>query len=257
MLAALIIIVACLFFLGLGLLLSTNIVFVLIFGGIGLLLGALVGVLVLRGRVAQNEHWSIFVGPLVSGLLFVMLCGALNLIVRDSIGVWFGGLRMYSVALLLGTAPGLVIGWLLGQSMRGLSVTRRTSTGARQPGTYTVFPTVPLAPPDPPSGAIRWPPTPAPVAGLLECVLAERDTLERYGHVQITDLRDGSVCAVVTRQGDNTTIYMVCTSAYPQQPPSVTVERSGQALNVGKGVLFPWNSACRLEQIVLDLMARV
>lgn len=293
MLAAVIIIVAVLFFLGLGLLISTNVAVVLIFAGIGLLLGGLVGVLLLRGGPVGNQHWAIFAGPLISGLFFVMLCGILNLLVRDAVGASLGGLRMFSVALLLGTGPGLIVGWLLGVNVGGRAIRPgyaargQAAPGASAPqgqhGGYNVPrgqpgqpaawrpagapvgppPAPPIGPPGPPptqpaGNEPAWTPIGGSTGGLLERVSGEQASLARYGVVQILDPRDGTACVVVTRPHDRTSIYMVCSPAYPQQPPAVSVERGGVPLNVGGGVLFPWNGAHhRLADIVQDLMGRV
>jgi hypothetical protein len=89
-------------------------------------------------------------------------------------------------------------------------------------------------------------------------IAGEQAALAQFGHVQLLDPRDGTACVIVTRPHDHTTIYLVCSHAYPQQPPTVSVERAGVPLNVGSGVLFPWNGAHnRLADIVQDLLGRV
>lgn len=331
MLAAVIIIVACLFFLGLGLLISTNTLVVLIFAAIGLMLGSLAGVLILRGGpMKSQEHWAIFVGPLISGMFFVMLCGILNLLVQDAVDYQLGGVRMFSVSFLLGTAPGLIIGWLLGVNLGGQRTTHsRPGTGmsGSQPtlweqrqaggysgptgqlvdqspssGSYAGQPawatnqsgmqnqqrgyagpprTTPLGPPDPFSGSGNtsggWQPmtgatipqssgAPGSFGGewnqgnamLLDQLSQEQASLSRYGHVQLLDPHDGTLCVVVFLNDGQNIIYLVCPPNYPQQQPMVTVESGGSQRNVGPGILFPWNSSQhRLEHIVADLMQRL
>jgi|GEM_PF-5788126 len=331
MLATVIIIVACLFCLGLGLLISTNTLVVLIFATIGLMLGSLAGVLMLRGGPTRSqEHWAIFVGPVVSGLFFVMLCGILNLLVQDAVGFQLGGIRMFSVSFLLGTAPGLIIGWLLGVNFGGQQATRNrqkvgigqvqpTKWDQRQTGGYGEQPSqlfdqsvqvsgyekqrtwatqrngqgnhlsgytspprsAPLGPPTL-GGSTGltggWQPVPGGIVPqvsvapssygggwsqvgntmLMDRLSQEQAALSHYGHVQILDPHDGTLCVVVFLYDGQTTIYMVCSPSYPQQSPGVTVESRGLQQNVGSGVLFPWNgSQHRLEHIVADLMQRL
>ncbi|WP_129673504.1 hypothetical protein [Candidatus Chloroploca sp. Khr17] len=269
MLAAMVIIVSCLFFLGMGLLISTNPLVVLALAMIGLIIGGLGGGLLLRGRVAQGYHWAIFVGPAASALVFVLLCGVLNMLLSDNLGLALGSLRMYSVAMLLGTAPGLLLGLVLGSSMgRGPTIASRSDGNLRTSGLIArtnASPTAglrssgPLLPPDPPpsphqtvGGA-----TPRPSLDLAERIAGERIALAQFGTVQINTLQDGTCCVTVTRPQDGTTIYMVCEPTYPQQPPSVVVERHGTSLNIGSGIFFPWDGSCRLATIVTDLYGRI
>ncbi|EFO81184.1 hypothetical protein OSCT_0918 [Oscillochloris trichoides DG-6] len=267
MLAAMVILVTCLFFLGVGLLISTNPLVVLALAVIGLIIGGIAGVLLLRGRVAQEYHWSIFVGPAASAIVFMLLCSVLNVLASDNLGVRMGGLRMYSVALLLGTAPGLGIGLLLGSSLSGRPNRKqphKPSYGV-QPPPNPAKPS--LSAPLPPhaamaGGGAAWPTASAmPVApdpNLLQHLNQERTSLNSFGSVQLLDMRDGTVAMVVTRLADNTAFYMVCTSAYPQQAPTVRIERGGQEIRLGPtNILFPWNANSRLEQIMADLMRRV
>jgi hypothetical protein len=265
MLAAMVIVVTCLFFLGLGLLISTNPLVVLALALVGLILGGLAGILLLRGRVAQEYHWSLFAGPAATGLLFVLLCGVLNLLVSDNLGLALGGARMYSVALLLGTAPGLFIGLVLGNSMgnarrrpaRPLVGQQPSATAYQRP--VVAAPRPPGPPPAPLPATTPWA-TPGPAAAphvLADRLAEELPALVRFGEAQILDPHDGTLCVVLTRQADGLAIYMVCSAAYPQQPPTVKVERAGAAINVGSGVHFPWTASSRLEQIVADLLRRV
>jgi hypothetical protein len=270
MLVAMVIIVTCLFFLGVGLLISTNALVLLSLAVVGMIIGRLAGILLFRGRVAQEYHWSIFAGPSATVALFVLLCDVLNLLMSDKLILALGAPRMYSVALLLGMAPGLLIVLILGNALGGRFFRRtayhpllaggggrirsRSLTPApvlRPPGSI-----LPISPLLPLGGSLPQPGIQVNI-GLTQRLASEVQSLSRSGSVQIRDLNDGTVCVIVTRLRDGLLIYMLCSTAYPQQSPVVMAERNSAPLQIGSGVLFPWDSSCRLARIVDDLYGRL
>ncbi|NJL54989.1 hypothetical protein HC928_07230 [bacterium] len=273
MVAALIVVVVTLFFLGIGLLISTNILVILLLSFVGLILGSGIGFFFLR-ESAPEGHWALFAGPVAAGLLFVLLCGVLNLLLDDNLRVALPDpLRMYTIVFLLTAPLGLFLGYYFSASMsgsireqRGSGRASTPSVGARPPRQSRGSDARASVEPDRAAPRPTLPPPPASGGAtggfssaqqLIVRLNEEVPTLKQFGQVQVVDLQDGTACVIVTRTSDQVAVYMVCHPSYPERPPDVSVEQPSRQ-QTHTNILFTWNSTShRLKDIVADWMRRL
>lgn len=268
MFAALIVVVATLFFLGVGLFISTNIVVILLLAFVGLIIGSSIGFFLLQGSSTEG-HWSLFVGTVASGLLFVLLCSVLNLLLGDNLQVTLPSpFRTYTVVFLLTTPLGLLLGYYFSTNMSGSirGRSRSSSTPSARSRDRQISETRMGVEPE--RAAPRPVMLPPPASGgatsgvssaqqLVARLNEEMPTLKPFGQVKIVDLQDGTACVVVTRTSDQLSVYMVCHPSYPERPPEVSVEQPSLQ-QTHTNILFRWNGTShRLKDIVADWMERL
>lgn len=269
MVAALIVVVVTLFFLGIGLLISTNILVILLLSFVGLILGSSIGFFFLRESTTEG-HWALFAGPVAAGLLFVLLCSVLNLLLDDNLRLSLPDpLRMYTIVFLLTAPLGLFLGYYLSANMSGsIREQRGNRNRAPQPMGVRDGPRRGAGLRTEPDRAVPPPLLPPPAAGgasggfssaqqLVARLNGEVPVLKAFGDVQVVDLQDGTVCVTVKRPADQLVVYMVCSPSYPENPPTVTVEQPSRQ-QTHTNIQFRWNGTShRLKDVVADWMGRL
>lgn len=237
--------------LGFGLMVSTKPVFLVSLGVLGLLVGAMVGMFLSN----QSEpDLYIMAGPVLSGLVAFFLALALNVLISDD-GI---APRWLLVAALLGTAPGTLIGWVLGRNT--------VPTAGRQRRADARLDAHPLSPrhPLPPRLPAASPAVPPSGQGALA---REARELERYGRVVVQPIENQQTALVVERSHgpELLTIYIVCPPSYPATPPQVMAEISRPGtpgyqpvqLAVRSPSLARWTGQPGLAQVVNEFLAMV
>lgn len=237
-----------LFFLGLGMLISTKPIFLIIMVILGIVLGIAAGVFL--GRQTQPDLY-LWIGPVLSAGCVLLLALAVNVLLDESTLAT----RWLITVSLLATAPGMLIGWLLGrnseQSRVGRSVVRVTPGGGTER-----LPTPPIE-----QGRLRhiMPITSQPHPTPLE---AEIQGLRALGNPVVSMLPNQQTAIVLKVQGIGRTasIYSVCAPTYPTTAPTVMVEiedayGQAQQVPVHSATLAHWAGQPMLVQVATEILA--
>lgn len=236
-----------LIFLGLGLILATKPAFLLLVAVAGLLLGAGIGMFLSRQVVPDLYLW---IGPILSGLFAFFVVAALNILLEGAFSS-----RWVLAVSLLGTAPGLFVGWLLGQNSSRVHYSNPAPlVQGRAPA------------------ALRFPYQPQQLVGLdvpkdAMIIASEANALQQFGSVSVQQL-DNQQTAIIVRMvqlSDQLTIYIVCSQTYPTTPPEVMAELHRSSVASGSPVqivvrsptLEHWPGRPSLVQVVGELISAV
>jgi hypothetical protein len=219
----------------------------------GLLLGAGIGMFLSRQVVPNLYLW---IGPILSGLFAFLVAAALNILLEGALSI-----RWVLAVGLLGTAPGLFVGWLLGQN------SSRMHYSNPAPLVQGGAPTQLRAP-----AALRFPYQPQQLVSLdvpkdAMIIASEANALQQFGSVSVQQL-DNQQTAIIVRMvqlSDQLTIYIVCSQAYPTTPPEVMAELHRSSVASGSPVqiavrsptLEHWPGRPSLVQVVRELISAV
>lgn len=243
---------------------TTNWVFILIMTTIGTLLGGILGVLLHNNSPAGA--WLMPVGSLISAILVGGLAVAFDYFIGPESMHWRGIIAL----MMICSAPGLFLGWLIGQQVSGSE--DRNQASRRRRGRAEI-------------GTARRRPAPVPpapmggtgdgserlhgerLARILQSETQEVAGIRNVSGVEVSDVQGagGSKCVTVTVPGQAETlqIYLICTPQYPERPPQLMAEavdpRHGRSreIDVSSEVIARWNQQSRLSDVVRETIQQL
>jgi hypothetical protein len=240
---------------------STNWGFILLLTIIGAALGTLAGFL-LHGSAPANV-WALPLGSVLVVILVGVFAMAFDFFIFGSDQMHWRGILALS---LISSAPGLVVGWILGQQLPesgtlGLSTpTSRFPDSARLSNPQSTFP-----PPREPLPLMQ---------STSEYQDIRSQHLVRTLGVELGQFppdisssppqpvgSSGSMCvtATVSGRGQQLKLYLVCTLDYPQEPPQLMIEQIDQLQGTSSQVSYRsqviqnWRPNNRLYEVVNEV----
>lgn len=242
---------------------STNWVFIVIMTTIGALLGGILGVL-----LHNNSPTGAWLMP-VGSFIFAILVGGLAIAFDYFVGPESMHWRGIAALMMVCSAPGLFLGWLIGQQVSGSEDRSRVPRRRRGRAETDAARRRPSPVPPAPTGGTENGSERLHRERLNRILQSETQEVAGIGNVSGVEVSDvqgagGSKCVTVTvpSQTETLQIYLICTPQYPAQPPQLMAEVEPQhgrprEIEVDSEVIARWNEQNRLSDVVQEAIQRL